>query len=766
MRARYSFFTSHAIGVRDLFVKWLFLLLFPVLLVPNVADADNHPKKILVIHSYHQGLVWTDDIMEGIYSVFKRDNPDVDIHVEYMDTKRHFDGFDGNYLNSLLKVYRNKYGAMRFDVIISSDDNALRFLLMHHKELFPGTPIIFCGVNDYTDGMLSGHEGITGVLEFLDQQASMDIALKLHPESEQVFIVTDTSTTGKANRLLIQELAAQYRDRAEFVFLDKDNSGLTQQELLDRLKRLPEKSIVYYSDFLRNREGYIDQETAVPMITSTSRRPVYTHYDEILGLGVVGGKLVNGHSQGRKAAGIARKVMQGTPVSDIPVYKESINSYMFDYLQLKRFGIAESWLPGNSVVINKPYSLYESHKKTVWAVSGFVGSLLALIVFLNINIARRISAEKGLKEAHDELEQRVEERTNELSVSNRMLEEENSERKRAESEIYAIYNAISDLITVQGTDYRILSYNKTVEETFGKGLKGKLCYEVYQGRKAICPDCAVKKAIETKKLASTLLLELEPPSAPSVEIYAYPILDEKGEVAAVVEHGRDVSERMQMLETIKESEKQLKASLGEKEVLLKEIHHRVKNNMAIVSSLLHLQSEYVKDKKLNRILSESRNRIASMALVHEKLYQTQDFITINFKGYIEELTRYLLHTYGKKESDINLALSIDDAYLNIDTMIPLGLVINELVTNSLKHAFEGVERPEISISFNVYNDHFAMVYSDNGRGLPEHIDFSNSRTLGLQIVNMLILQLKGTVELDKEKRNKFTLKFENPEQKK
>jgi PAS domain S-box-containing protein len=402
--------------------------------------------------------------------------------------------------------------------------------------------------------MLSGHENITGVLEFLDQRASVEAALKLHSKTERIFVITDTSTTGNANRLLMQEIASEYRDAVEFVFLDRDNSGLTRQELLYRLGRLPEKSIVYYSDFLRNREGYIDQETMVPAVSRESKRPVYTHYDEILGLGVVGGKLVNGRSHGRKAAEIARQVIQGKLVSEIPVYRESINRHMFDHLQMKRFGIAESDLPEGSIVINKPVSFYESYKKAVWATAGVIAALLSLVAFLVSNIVRRKSAEDKLKKARDNLEQEVRERTDELSSSNEMLKDEISERKKVEAERASIYNAISDLITVQDTNYRILSYNKTVEDTFGKGLEGKLCYEAYQGRKEICPDCAVKKAIETKKLASTLQLSLNPPSAPSVEIYAYPIFDEKGEVTAVVEHGRDVSEKIEMVRNLKDSE--------------------------------------------------------------------------------------------------------------------------------------------------------------------------------------------------------------------
>jgi two-component sensor histidine kinase/ABC-type uncharacterized transport system substrate-binding protein len=749
MGERDAFSFNRLVRIRILLMPLVLLLFLSTFCLPNTAYSDNDVKRVLVLHSYHHGLTWTDDITEGIYSIFKKDDPDFEMHTEYMDTKRHFDGFDGKYVNSLLHVYRNKFETTRFDAIISSDDNALRFLLMHHEDLFPGVPIVFCGVNDYEDEMLIGHENTTGVLEFLDQQASIDIALKLHPEAKSVAVITDTSTTGKANHKLIEEISAQYIGSTEFIFLDRDNSGLTEQELLERLRQLPEGSIVYYSDFLRSKGEYVDQEKIVPMISETSKYPVYTHYDEILGLGVVGGKLVNGHSQGRKAAEMAKRILDGTPVSEIPVYKESINRYMFDYEQIKRFGIDESELPEDSMLINKPHSFYESHKELFWATAGIIGSLLVLVIFLNINIARRKSAEEELKAAHGALENKVQERTEELTKSNLMLQKENSERKRVEAEIYSIYNAISDLITVQDTNYRILSYNKTVVNTFGKDLEGRLCYEVYQGRKEICPDCAVKKAIETKKLASTLQLSVNPPSAPSVEIYAYPIIDEKGEVTAVVEHGRDVSERIQMIEAIKNSEEKLKASLREKEVLLKEIHHRVKNNMAVVSSLLHLQSQYVKDEDLRKIFSESRNRIAAMALVHEKLYQSKDFIEINLKEYIQTLIDNLFSSYNINKESVRLKTEIDNVHLDIDRLIPCGLILNELITNSLKHAFQDKEDGEIRITFKkLDSDKVIFNVSDNGSGLPEDVDFENPQTLGLKLIYSLARQLRGDIKYD------------------
>jgi PAS domain S-box-containing protein len=210
----------------------------------------------------------------------------------------------------------------------------------------------------------------------------------------------------------------------------------------------------------------------------------------------------------------------------------------------------------------------------------------------------------------------------------------------------------------------------------------------------------------------------------------------------------------------KKTEEKIKRSLKEKEVLLKEIHHRVKNNMAIISSLLQLQARYSKDEKITQLFRDSQSRISSMALVHEKLYQTKDFSNINFREYVEELVSHLLDTYGMKEGDINLLLSVGDINLNIDTIIPCGLILNELVTNSLKYAFEGVERPEISISFDKHDGQATLIYSDNGIGMPEHIDFPSSESLGLQIVSMLALQLRGTAELKRDVGTEFVIRLE------
>jgi PAS domain S-box-containing protein len=218
---------------------------------------------------------------------------------------------------------------------------------------------------------------------------------------------------------------------------------------------------------------------------------------------------------------------------------------------------------------------------------------------------------------------------------------------------------------------------------------------------------------------------------------------------------QDITER-------KLAEKRISESLKEKEVLLKEIHHRVKNNLSIIYALLQLQARHSKDENITSVFRDSQSRIKSMALVHEKLYQTQDFTSISFKEYADEMIKYLLHTYRQDTEDIGYKLYIDDIFFGIDTMIPCGLIINELVTNSLKHAFKGIERPEISIALNMDDGQATLVYSDNGSGMPENINFPVSETLGLQIINMLAFQLKGEIELERKGGTKFIIRFVQP----
>ncbi len=220
---------------------------------------------------------------------------------------------------------------------------------------------------------------------------------------------------------------------------------------------------------------------------------------------------------------------------------------------------------------------------------------------------------------------------------------------------------------------------------------------------------------------------------------------------------RDITDR-------KRDEDKIKASLAEKEVLLQEIHHRVKNNLQVISSLLKLQSRYIQDSHVTELLKESQNRVRSMALVHEQLYQSKDLSKIDFADYIHNLAQNLFQAYEINAKGIKLQTKIAPCFLNIDTAVPCGLIINEFVTNSLKYAFPEQNQGTIKIDF-CFDDNrvCVLVVSDSGIGLPKDLDYKNSRTLGLRLVVSLVKQIRGNIELLKTDGTAFKITFSQPE---
>jgi PAS domain S-box-containing protein len=250
------------------------------------------------------------------------------------------------------------------------------------------------------------------------------------------------------------------------------------------------------------------------------------------------------------------------------------------------------------------------------------------------------------------------------------------------------------------------------------------------------------------------------------------ICNEEGENEFIQGYAYDITQKKKAEESLAKAE-----AIG-----MREIHHRIKNNLQIVSSLLSLQADKFKDKAVVEAFRESENRVVSMAIIHEELHKSEDTTSIDFAAYLRKLTSELLYSYRVGNEKVQLFLDVDRTFLGIDTAIPLGIIINELFSNSLKYAFSRSSEGEIRISLckqpetsgpaSEYNSAigarepdkhsgFTLVYSDSGGCFPENIDFNNPDTLGLQLVNALVEQLDGTVELEKGDKTKFTIRFED-----
>ena len=210
------------------------------------------------------------------------------------------------------------------------------------------------------------------------------------------------------------------------------------------------------------------------------------------------------------------------------------------------------------------------------------------------------------------------------------------------------------------------------------------------------------------------------------------------------------------------AEAEIIKSLNEKEILLKEIHHRVKNNLTVISSLLNLQSHYIKDKDDLIMFKESQSRAKSMALIHQKIYSSTDLKRINFGEYITTLSKDIFHSYSHGSNTVKLNLDVEDIMLDTDLAIPLGLILNELLTNSLKYAFppNTIDNGNILVSLLRTDNGYCLGVVDDGIGFPDDIDLDSTDSLGLQLITTLTNQIEGKIDLDQSVGTSFKMRFQ------
>ncbi|MCK4720286.1 PAS domain S-box protein, partial [bacterium] len=363
--------------------------LFPVAggLHADSGQADN----VLVLHSYHLGNAWCGNINSGIHAAFEESGQYIELYVEYMDTKRQV---PEEIFPDLVELFEFKYTDIQFDVIISSDNNAFDFLLEYGADLFPGVPIIFCGVNNYNDAMIEGRSGITGVAEDIDLRATLELALELFPDTNNVAAISDGTESGRINTERMREIAPEFEDSVDFIWL----IDRTAEELIAELNSLPDDTLVFYLSFYRDRMGisYTVEESNTLIVGNTDF-PVFTSWDISIDYGFLGGIVTSGRLQGKNAAQMAQRILHGESPEDIPVLRDSPNVPMFDYNVMARYGISTGDLPDGSIILNQPVSYYARYRSLILSLTVIIILLVTLITIMGINIAQRIHAVGALK---------------------------------------------------------------------------------------------------------------------------------------------------------------------------------------------------------------------------------------------------------------------------------------------------------------------------------------------------------------------------------
>ena len=390
---------------------------------------------------------------------------------------------------------------------------------------------------------------------------------------------------------------------------------------------------------------------------------------------------------------------------------------------------------------------------------------------LKAEIEKRKKAEKALKKARDTLEAKVKERTSELEEAYKSLKE--SEKRLSEAQRMAhIGNWDNDLVIGE------LYWSDEMYRIFGLNPREKITYDQFLSY--VHPDDidyvynSTQKAIKGKIYATNYKIVRPDGEERIVHSEREVIFDEKNNPTRMRGTFQDITERKNAEEALVNIETARK----------KEIHHRIKNNLQVISSLLDLQAEKfnnredIKDSEVMEAFRESQDRVRSMALIHEELYKDGGFETLNFSSYIKELADNLFLTYLLGNNYISLNMDLEEnLFFDMDTAIPLGMIINELVSNSLKHAFIGRSKGEIRIKLsrvktgkrinsieeskndNFESTSFTLTVLDNGIGIPENLDIEDLDSLGLQLVTSLVDQLDGELELKRNKGTEFTIRF-------
>jgi len=273
---------------------------------------------------------------------------------------------------------------------------------MYRDKLFPGIPVSICGVNNFQEEQIDSLTGFTGVAEILSARETVQLALQLHPNATELYVINDYLKTGRA---WARDMDADLQEFADRLAIHHA-ANVSFEDLIKEIANLGPNALVLLGVYYSDRDGrYFTYERIGAMLSEASNVPVYCMLEFNIGSGIVGGNVISGYYQGKIMAQIGVQILLGVDPAALPVVTEDSNRYVFDYRQLARFNIHLASLPAGSVVMHRPYSFYEEYKVHVWVVSGFIVTLLATIMALITNITRRMKAEGALRLSEERFRQ-------------------------------------------------------------------------------------------------------------------------------------------------------------------------------------------------------------------------------------------------------------------------------------------------------------------------------------------------------------------------
>ncbi len=727
-----------------LLIKPLFLNTLAALLLV-IFTTSIRAQEVLVLHSYHPGYRWTDDIQAGIKTVFDARAPQAELDIQYLDTKRYSDEF---YYQQLLSTFRHKYRNRKFDLIISSDDNAFNFLLKYRDQLFPDVPVVFCGVNYFDPERISGLTGITGINEEANIRDGILFALRQHPKTEEVLIITDTTTTGAKVRSTLTQLLPTLPASVDYRIED----DRTLEEIIDIASNMKPNSLIYITIFIRDSIGEFYEFDQLPaQVLKKTSLPVYATWDFNLGQGVVGGLLTSGYFQGEAAAKVALRILEGEDADTIPPLLTSPNRYMFDYPVLERLGISLDTLPEDSVIINRPDSFYKKYRTQVWFALLLTFFLILLIILQRMHINRQQQTEKELKKSKQTLQ--------------------------------GIFDNSFHFIALLDPDGVLLKTNRTSLDFAGISEQQVIGHHLWdtplwsqseESRQRL--RNAVRRVAEGGTDRFEVVLENSQGDRVIMDFSVQPLTDDQGRVLMLVPEGRDISSLKSAEQALRDLNEQLENRVRSRTLDLERSNQDLKE---ILDRLTRAQKQLVESEKMAALGS----LVAGVA--HE--INTPLGVSLTAASWLEEALNKLFHKYeshnlkradfehARKElhegcailqSNLNRSASLVKSFKmiavdqtseerrsfycaeyirstllalkaelrkynhEVKTDCPEGLSINgypglfsqiltNLIINSLTHGFAPGQKGNIYIRLRGESDSIRLEYGDDGSGVDQ-----------------------------------------------
>ncbi|WP_072681904.1 ABC transporter substrate binding protein [Arcobacter sp. LA11] len=708
------------------------LLLF--ILVFNTISFSKENKKILILHSYHHTFNWTDRLNNGIFSVLDKNDANTEYFIEYMDTKRFV---NIKHYDNLAKIYYEKYKNTKFDLIISSDNNAFNFLKKYNNSIFKSVPVSFCGVNSLVKKDVENFENFTGTNEQADITKNIELIKTLHPNTNKIYIIIDTTTTGSQIKKQVDLAIKKYPNKnLVFEFI----SDITYNNLKTKVKNLPKNSVILLTVFFRDKDNnFFEWNDVSIMLSKNANVPVYSPWEFE---GIIGGYSISSFFQGKAAGTIAKKILEGKKVKDIPIEYVSPNKYIFNYEKLLQHGINQDLLPKNSIIQNKPITFYEHYKKEIiLALILFIMMFIFIIILLR-NIQKRKEAEIKIKK--------------QLKFQQDLIDNVDTPiyYKDLEGKYIGCNRAFENFI------------NQKKENIMGKSIYGlipKKFAKIYDLK-----DKELLKSGEAQRYEE--VLENNEKETKHLVFYKNIFYNEKQEIDGLIGVVFDITKIREYSLKLDSQNKELIEANKSRDDFLANMSHELKtplNSINIISSVMmknkdeKLNNEQVKNLKVINSCGQDLLFLINDVLDISKLeageiiinYQVFDFYECmnKLKNMIEpQATKKGLTLVLKYESDVRLINSDEQR---------IAQILKNLLSNALKFTQKG----EIRIIVKDSNNFISICVEDDGIGIAKEkldsifdrfkqVDGSTSRIyggtgLGLSICKELANLLKGSIDV-------------------